>query len=236
MVAKQSAFLDGTNGPSQECPTVAAQSRSFSEKSCRGRVDAEGGCSRLQRQPQNRRQVGGPPPTGSHGAVAGPLFTPTAKSQDDFRLVASSGHRAAAPVASWLSDRAFDRALFGDRQPHPAEGALEPLARSASAAAGSALRASSSRRSAAPGHQGTTAVSGLDARRRPTPWSDATSRTQGAARRHRRSLVHRLLAVAARPESRDHDGLPARCCRLYAERGIIVRALLTDNGSSYRSH
>src|SRR5271157_5355860 len=42
------------NGPAPECPTYLPQSRSFSHKSCCREGDVERGCSRVQRQPQDR--------------------------------------------------------------------------------------------------------------------------------------------------------------------------------------
>src|SRR6266581_4691990 len=220
MVAKQSAFLDGTNGPSQECPTVAAQSRSFSEKSCRGRVDAEGGCSRLQRQPQNRRQVGGPPPTGSHGAVAGPLFTPTAKSQDDFRLVASSGHRAAAPVSRILRRAHLSR--WRDLHPRP------PVVRYEHPHPGDLLHLDIK---GLPQYQ-QVSMRG-DGRRRGLTQHPGRKALHVAIDDHSRIAFSQLL-----PDQKAETtmGFLRDAVAFYAERGIIVRALLTDNGSSYRSH
>ncbi len=58
----------------------------------------------------------------------------------------------------------------------------------------------------------------------------------GSARGHRRSLAPRLHPDAARSEDRNHHRLSARCPRLFRRHGISVRALLTDNGSTYRSH
>ena len=219
MVLTNPLLRSRSNGPSPECPTYLSLSRGFSPQDPDREADVERGCSRVQRQPKNRRQVAPPLPRPGAVRLAGSFLASLAQPAPNFVGAGRAGHRPASPVVSRLSHRPSHSAQSRHRQPHPATGSPEPLASSPSRSARGALRASRFRRSAASRHQGHDPLSaGLHARRWPSPRPPAVRRLASPARGHRRSLPPRLLPHAAQPASRNRHRLPAR------RRGLLLPA------------